>query len=372
MSRRFSGRPCDEASGAERRVVWLRAMPVSRRRAALAAGLLAVVVVGTVAAVTHATAPAQDGRIAFIRFHLSSMLWSEVYVVGADGTGERKVTHPPRGWRDIDPDWAPDGSRIVFARRPPNPDRPDKIWSVKPDGSDATRLTPACVSCWPEDNYPAFSPDGHRIAFVRFYGGPAPLDRLMVADSNLQHPHGVFSFGIGSFTPNLGCPSWSPNGRRLAFYRANVNSRRYKPVNGQAIFTVGVDGRGLHQVTPWRLRAGCEGLDWSPNGTRILFRTEPHQPNNDSGGNLYTIRPDGTGLRQLTHFNPRDEAPGALRGGSYAPDGNSIVFATYHGAVILGRDAEHPDVFVMAADGTDMRPVTRNPEFESDPDWGPR
>jgi Tol biopolymer transport system component len=52
--------------------------------------------------------------------------------------------------------------------------------------------------------------------------------------------------------------------------------------------------------------------------------------------------------------------------GSYSPDGRFIVFATSHGA--LGGSV--PDVFVMNADGTHVRPLTRTPNFESEADWG--
>jgi Tol biopolymer transport system component len=151
---------------------------------------------------------------------------------------------------------------------------------------------------------------------------------------------------------------------------SNENGRRFRPVNGTAIYVVNVDGSGLRRVTPWKLRAGAaDELDWSPDGGRILFRTKPFATT-VTGGNLYTIRPDGTGLRRLTHFDPRDHLFGALQAGSYSPDGSSICFATYRGAVETGPASRVPDVFVMSADSTDVRPVTRTPNFDGDPDWG--
>jgi Tol biopolymer transport system component len=53
-----------------------------------------------------------------------------------------------------------------------------------------------------------------------------------------------------------------------------------------------------------------------------LFHTIPH--GDDFRGNLYSIRPDGTGLRELTHFRGRTK----VTNGSYSPDGLSIVFST--------------------------------------------
>jgi Tol biopolymer transport system component len=58
-----------------------------------------------------------------------------------------------------------------------------------------------------------------------------------------------------------------------------------------------------------------------------------------------------------------------VQSGSFSPDGRSIVFATSAGAV---GSPSAPDVFVMAADGTNIRPVTRTSNWDGLPDWGTR
>ena len=79
--------------------------------------------------------------------------------------------------------------------------------------------------------------------------------------------------------------------------------------------------------------------------------------------NLYTMRPDGTDLRQLTF------ALGGLLqylGSSYSPDGEKIT---------VGRrpatGGVNADVYVMRADGTHLNQVTRTELYDSCPDWGP-
>ena len=167
----------------------------------------------------------------------------------------------------------------------------------------------------------------------------------MVADANLRRVHPV---GPGWD------PGWSPDGKRLAFV--------WKPRHQSAVFVENVDGTGRQRITPFALRAG-DHPDWSPDGTRILFNTGGNQVRDQ---NLFTVRPDGTGVRQLTYFRGKTN----LLNGSFSPDGESIVFATVVGAT-NPPGAGLDDVFVMSADGTDIRPVTRARNWDGAPDWGP-
>ena len=316
---------------------------MNRRRALLIMGVSAVCA-GFLATLSYATAPAKNGRIAFMRYRLHDAPYqAEIFTVNSDGSGERKVTHAPRSSHSIFddyPDWAPDGSRIVFQRCG---GKSCHIWSVLPDGRGLKRLSPSCprrpgMRKCVDNSEPVYSPDGRHIAF-------SADDVLMVANANLRHAHPV-GRGID--------PGWSPDGKRLAFV--------WKPGNRWAVFVENVNGTGRHRLTPFRLGAG-DHPDWSPDGTRILFNTGGNHPR---GQNLFTVRPDGTGLLQLTHFSGLTN----LENGSFSPDGESIVFSTVVGAV-NPPGATLTDVFVMSADGTDIRPVTRARNWDGSPDWGP-
>jgi dipeptidyl aminopeptidase/acylaminoacyl peptidase len=129
---------------------------------------------------------------------------SDIYVLNVDGTGLRQLTTD--SGTDQYPQWSPDGSTIVYdntGRREYQTDvqfsETAEIWSVQADGSAApVRLTHNHVP----DNAPSFSPDGRRIAY--FHAGELWTMAPDGADQQLLTPNGGFT------------PRWSPDGRTIA------------------------------------------------------------------------------------------------------------------------------------------------------------
>jgi hypothetical protein len=94
----------------------------------------------------------------------------------------------------------------------------------------------------------------------------------------------------------------------------------------------------------------------SVTGLKLVTRrkADPLQrPAKNNRGNLYTINPNGSGLKQLTHY------PGnVVVTGSFSPDGKWVTYA------------KSANVFVMRADGTGARQITHGVSASA-PDWGP-
>jgi Tol biopolymer transport system component len=326
---------------------------------------LLAVVVCTLAVAASATPPGKNGQVAFARYAKGQPggdpSYGSIFTIGTDGRGERRVTRPPAGASDTQPDWSADGSRIVFVRE--FDDKPFEVWSVRPNGSDLRRIDPGCPPgvvtdriC--EEDAPAWSPDGTRLAFGNPYGGLEeiggetwidffPLAVMDADGSNLRH---LTHPQRHQFEDSE--PVWSPDGTRMAFRRLNGTAT---PRGKQAIFVLDLASGAERRVTPWNLNAG-DHPDWSPDGRRILFRSTT----SDLYGPLYTVRPDGTGLKQLTRFKPRTE----VLSSSFSPDGKFIVLSR------SGRGGL-PDLFIMRSDGTRIRQLTRTTRWESAPDWGP-
>jgi TolB protein len=295
-----------------------------------------------------ATAPGKNGQIAFRRYLGPDRTKGAIFVAAPDGSGERQITTPPTNTSDDYPDFAADGSFVAFQRC----GRRCHLYTVRTDGTGLRRIGSGNV----DRSYPAISPDRTRIAFIRTFGHLRP-------DRPPNHV-AIYTIGIDgsgerrvtlpkSKTAEDVDPQWSPDGRRIVFVRMNGTAR---PRHGQAIFVVNADGTGLRRVTPWKLRAG-DGPDWSPDGKEILFRSP--ETEDFLHCNLFTIRPDGTGLRQITRLGPMTK----LYSASFSPDGTAITFG------MTGVD-DQADVYTMHADGTAVTPVTRTAQWDSAPDWG--
>jgi Tol biopolymer transport system component len=147
-------------------------------------------------------------------------------------------------------------------------------------------------------------------------------------------------------------PKVSPKGGTVAFL---VEGAR-----GNAIYTARMNGTHLRRIVPYSVDPG--GLSWAPHGGRIVFSDHANTPTKP--GNLDTVRPDGSGFRQVTDFNGVD-----LRAGcscSFSPDGKWIVYRRFNEKA--GRYA----VWKMHPDGTHQTRVLRTKQPAMGNDWGPR
>ena len=191
------------------------------------------------------------------------------------------------------------------------------------DGTDAMWLT--------EDkninNFPVWSPDGSRIAFISRHQG------RLYRQSGLytMWPYGslVRMVSSSATTESLALPpSWSPDGRRLAFVGDGYE--------GLFVYTVGADGSD--QV---RVSETLSLPSWSPDGQRVAL-VAPEEV----GAALYTFAPDGSdpvrvagivGLPEERRFGG-SEWPGWVGSVSWSPDGSEILV----GPTVVRLDGSEP------------------------------
>ena len=329
---------------------------------ALAAAVALVAAIASTSA--HATAPGRNGPIAFHRFYGRSGVTAGIFVINPDGTGERQLTHPAFRTNDEAPDFAPDGSNVIFSRHERR--NRDTIQRVSLNGGAVHRLDPACPAggCQHEGAYDAtYSPDGKQIAFVRIWGptprgghGPPKFNAIYVMSARGTHLRKVVS--ERSLSAFVASPGWSPDGKQIAFARAPFRSGSGDLTpRSSAIYVVRASGKGIRRITQPSLNGG-DRPDFSPDGTLILFHSLPKS--GELGGQYYTVHPDGSGLTQLTHLGPTAE----LARGCFSPDGQSVVLA-------YAPDRGNPDLYTMHLDGSALTQVTHTQAWDSSVDWGP-
>ena len=199
----------------------------------------------------------------------------DLYVMNADGSGERQLTSSPQPERSAT--WSPDGQRICFRRETGDSALGWELFVINADGTGETNITNNAAN----DADPAWSPDGERIAFVSTRAESRWCLYTMKPDgSDVQ---------MLSKTPNgYVYPAWSPDGRRIAF--TGVVDNQYE------IFVIDAEGQNEQQLT--QLGGLSTLAAWSPDGTLIAFE---HRGNEFPYGRatLYVMQADGSDLREI-------------------------------------------------------------------------
>jgi eukaryotic-like serine/threonine-protein kinase len=227
----------------------------------------------------------------------------------------------------VQPTWSPSGRRIAFAARLADRRKMD-IWTMSADGGPPVPATNDAPADW----NPIWSPDGRFLYFASDRGGSMNLWRVAV-DEQTGAPRGEPE-PITTPAPFMGHLSISADGRRVAYASVllNMNIQRlaFDPV------TATVKGEPFNVTTGSRSWANP---DVSPDGQWVVFysRVGPE-------GDIYVVRSDGTGLRQVTSDSAVDRLP------RWSPDGSWItVFSTRSGSFELWN---------VRPDGSDLRQLT--------------
>jgi hypothetical protein len=264
---------------------------------------------------TSVLSPVENGVIYF-RPQMRPGIATAWEAISPDGTGLHTV-FPASG--SFVPDhlaFSPDGEKVaaeLFGR--------PGIWIADADGSHAVQLTHGANDAWP-----AWSPDGHRIAFAgNMASTPCPPQRfeygcrrdlyVMNADGTGLHP--VAKDGIS--------PSWSPDGDRIAFETNGPD------IVASSIEVVNADGTGEHVLTGTAQGGGLSPA-WSPDGRTIVYSS---------------IRGENWGIYAVPAAGGLERAllPGSSLGyvddPTWSPDGRLIAFVGGGGIDLMDPDGSH-------------------------------
>lgn len=303
--------------------------------AAIPAAILAIAILGILTSrPAEAAFPGENGRIAFYT-------GGDVWTMKPDGSGAMKLTTNVN--TEGDPAVSPDGSRVVYEFF-------GAIWVMNADGSDKTQLTGGATT----DEDPVFSGDGEKVAFTR--GGDIwAINADGSGQANLTN------------TPNNAerNPSWSPGGEGIAYTRVGCDVPRG---GGSCVYIMDEDGSNQNNITPEDTIPGCEDgpgyshygsaqePSFSPDGTRIAFSGSLICPHH-TGRDIWTMNPDGSGKTNLTNDNGTGEIQPA-----FSPDGTKIVF-------VSDENSSNLELYSMNSDGSEVTRLTNDAVRQDNPDW---
>ncbi len=321
-----------------------------------------------------------SGEIAYLR--RDKTLKGVFYGMGTPG---------PTGADLRTPSWSPDGGRVVYSRFVLR-DRiePVKMWSRNPKYD-------LYATAW----LPDYDRSGKHLAVTNMVSqGTTSL--FIVDEGQPARP-------ILTRQETILAPSWSPDGKQIAVSIGKFPGFGGTPIgstNATAeVGIVNVDGSGLHLVTSG---ANSNAFpSFAPDGMRIVYRTEGPagegmrilnledssvkvltdgydnfpvwSPRGDLiafmrliDGNfeIFTIHPDGTDLKQLTHTKGNEAHI------AWSPDGEWMVFTSSRmgfkdEALYTNNPQPYGEIFVMRYDGSDAEQLTDDQWEEGTPAWQP-
>jgi Tol biopolymer transport system component len=355
-----------------------------------------------VASGTTTDVPAGPG----VKFNPSVLSANEIGYIRKDGDDAgiyyTSSARGPRGQVRA-ASWSPDGSRVVFHRRQAAPTTWWKnIWSRNPEFELA--LTSIL---------PSFGRDGNKFVVT----GRPPAGSILGSSIAIAAPGSNNATVVyQDLKRNVLAPQWAPNGEKIIFsvgvFNAFYNGfnslflkQSDRAEDGAQIAVINPDGSGFRELTtgpnnsafPSMAPDGkrfvyrtfgpdgdglkimnietnavamlTKGYDnfplWSPRGDLIMFSRLA-----EGDYDIYTIKPDGTSLKRITHSHGNDAHQ------AWSPDGEQIVVASSRmGFKDEGvyTDAPQPygELFVMRFDGTDVRQLTDNQWEDGTPAWQP-
>lgn len=206
---------------------------------------------------------APDGRT--IAFESNRDGEAAVYTIRPDGSGLTRLT--PSGSLGEQPNWSPEGRQVVFTS---NRDGVRQLYLMKPDGSDVVAL-PGTTNGF----LAAFSPDGRWLLFAAQDRRPSSQYRVFV-----MHTDGSNRRQLGDSTKSNEDPRWTVDGQRVVFTQVPVLGRLpneaprefiRRRTEAQQLFSIAPDGLDARALQPEEGNRITRDRGLSPDGKWMAY-----------------------------------------------------------------------------------------------------
>lgn len=224
----------------------------------------------------------------------------QVVAVDIDGANRLQISHMP----SVRPSACGDGKWVVFNMR--NEKGYVNVWRATQEGSDLSQLTNGAF-----DDYPACSPDGKWVLYVTTAAEKRVLMRMPSSGGVPQVLYDRFAF-----SPATGAEvtaAYSPDGQRIAFFRAGQN-------NNSIIDLAIIAADGGSVLKQFEIPQNAEQLRWTPDGKAVTYVVQK-----GAASNIWKQPVAGGSPQQITHF-PVDR----IRSYAWSRDGKKFAITRGH------------------------------------------
>lgn len=274
-----------------------------------------------------------------------------IYTIHGDGSQRSLLAE-----KGFAPAWSPDGSRVAFLLKT---DRTREVHFTNADGTEETRT--AAVN-----ELHVINADGTQETTIPLEVSPIPVSssaaliwspdsRKLVLIGDNQGRYGMYVLNLEdktliNLTPptklvfNAMLAQWSPDGQAIAF---QASFDEVRGLHSQIIVTDAA-GKNWHAINSEAV--DDEEPHWHPQAEMILFVSREA----GESAQLFTMKPDGSDRRQLTHTDIEHKASPA-----WSPNGGKIAYLGYgsqsgstktdEGLYLINSDGTHEEALVQAA-----------------------